>query len=520
MTGRAITAWFVSLAVALGVAGCQCGPDPTTTPATAPLKGSPRPNVLLVVLDTVRADRLSLHGHDRPTSPNLDALASEGTWFARAYSPGMWTVPSHASLFTGLPVSTHGVNASHKWLDHRFVTLAEVLRDAGYGTYALSANPFLQAHTNLVQGFVDVQHPWKAPLRRRATKHTLGKIDPADASNSLGPAWTAGRYDSGRSVDRAKDLGPVAAEALGAWVDGREGPWFAFLNLMEAHTPRAPSRASREAVSGSPEAIARQLSTDQSDGLQLAYTVGLHEYDDASLEAIAQTYDAAVRDADAALGAVIEALRARGVLDDTLVVVTSDHGEHLGEHHLLGHKFSVYSPLVHVPLVLRMPGVVPVAQRDEVVSTLGVLATVLSRVGVALPDGTASRDLLAPDPYGGQAGSELVAATPRALARLSAVHPEFDPSPWLRTWSRLQTAQASCLERSDGHHEAYSWPADPREQAPLDEVAGVGACEAHSAWKRDLVPYDASLAGPEDPTAPSLPEAMKEQLEALGYVDP
>jgi len=496
--------------------GCRCG-DPAR-PVVEDLPS--RPHVLFVVLDTVRADRLSLHGHPAPTSPHLEALAAEGQWFRHALSPGMWTVPSHASLFTGLPVTTHGVSAKRKWLDHGHTTLAEALRDAGYATWLLSANPFLQAHTNLVQGFDAVRHPWKKPLRRAATRHTLGKLHPDDASNSLGPKWQPGRYDSGRSVDRAKDMGPVAAEALGQWLDTVDGPWFAFVNLMEAHTPRVPSQASREAVSPGPEAIARQLRTDQSDGTQLAYTVGKQSYEAPSLEAIAQTYDAAVRDADAALGALVDTLRARGLLDDTLIVVTSDHGEHLGEHGLLGHKFSVYSPLVHVPLVLRHPATVPVGVRDEVVSTLGIMATILARAGVDLPEGTASHDLLQPDPYLGQAGSELVAATPRALSRLAKVHPDFDPTPWLRTWSRLQDEGHTCLERSDGHLALYDWRRDPLEASPQADAAQSPTCRALHTWVHELRAYDPSLAGPEDPAVPHLPDDMKSRLEALGYVDP
>lgn len=500
------------------LAGCTCADGPVE-PGAAPSPGA-RPNVLFVVLDTVRADRLSLHGHDQPTSPHLEALAREGQWFRHALSPGMWTLPSHASLFTGLPVTTHGVSAERKWLDHHHVTLAEVLKDAGYATWLLSANPFLQGHTNLVQGFDTVLHPWKRPLRKAATRHTLGKLEPEDRSNSLGPRWTPGRYDSGRSVDRAKDMGPVAGRALGAWVDAQQGPWFAFVNLMEAHTPRVPTRSSREAVSEGEADIARQLSTDQSDGLQLAYTVGLHEYDDASMHALAQTYDAAVRDADATLGALVEALRVRGILDDTVVVVTSDHGEHLGEHHLLGHKFSVYSPLVHVPLVIRHPASVPAKARDEVVSTMGVMATILARVGVPTPPGTASRDLLAPDPYEGRAGSELVAATPRALSRLAKVHPDFDPSPWLRTWSRIQDREHTCLHRSDGHQALYDWRQDPLEQSPQPDPATSETCRALQAWVAALRPYDPTRAGPDDPATPSLPPDERARLEALGYVDP
>lgn len=508
--------WIVLAAGALALWWAAAGTPPPG--GAAPPADGRRPNVLIVVLDTVRADRLALYGHGADTSPRLSAFAEGAVVFRRAVSPGMWTVPSHASLFTGLPVSAHGTHATHKWLDHRFVTLAEVFSAAGAPTFLFSANPFLQGPTNLTQGFEATAYPWAPPWRRKAAAWTGSKLLQDDASNALGPRWRAGPYDSPRAADRMKDAGPVAAEALGAFIDGADAPWFAVVNLMEAHTPRVPSRAAREAVSGA-SAITAQLALDQSDGRQLAHTVGVPQFDDADLDVIAQVYDAAVRDADAAFGDLVDALTARGVLDDTLVVVVSDHGEHLGEDGLLGHKFSVRAPLVQVPLLLCHPSLAP-AVRPEVVSVLGVFATVVGVAGVpaAVPD--TSRDLRGPDPYGGVAVTELLSATPRALARVGAVHPNLDWTPFLRPWVGVETASLRCMTAADG--ERVLRPVGP-DGRPVVRAVDTGeadaVCAGAAAWRATFAPYDPTEAGPDDKREVTLPAATRAQLEALGYLE-
>src|SRR5690606_6592829 len=129
--------------------------------------------------------------------------------------------PSHASLFTGLPVRAHGTDAQHKWLDHRFVTLAEHLGASGYDSYLFSANPYLSPHTNLTQGFATVEHPWSPRWKAAARRATMGKVMAEDASNTLAPRWVPTIYPTGRSKDRVKDAGPVAAQALNTWLDER-----------------------------------------------------------------------------------------------------------------------------------------------------------------------------------------------------------------------------------------------------------------------------------------------------------
>ena len=149
-----------------GAGGCSSPtPEPVepAPPVAAPVvpPSDDRPNVLIVVWDTVRADRMSLYGYGRPTTPKLDAWAKDAVVFERATSPGMWTLPSHASMFTGLRQTEHGAKPSWRWLDHRFDTLAELLDGAGYDTFAFSSNLIASPMTNLTQGFETVHTTYK-----------------------------------------------------------------------------------------------------------------------------------------------------------------------------------------------------------------------------------------------------------------------------------------------------------------------------------------------------------------------
>ena len=200
--------------------------------------GDPQ-NVLILLWDTVRADRMSVYGHDRPTTPYLEQLAEESLVFERAVSPAIWTVPSHASLFTGLPASTHGCHALWTWLDGHHVTLAEWLGEKGYETYLFSSNIYVEDKTNLTQGFTtrhySYKEPWKAPARKAASQKLLAK----DRSTEISPGF---RSSSSRALGWGKLClktrhqsrnGPCYRGSM----SGSDKPFFAFVNLMEAQVP-------------------------------------------------------------------------------------------------------------------------------------------------------------------------------------------------------------------------------------------------------------------------------------------
>ena len=292
------------------------------------------PNVLIIVWDTVRAASLSLYGHIRPTTPTLERLAAESTVFDQAFSPSPWTLPGHASLFTGH--QPHEVSASwYARLDDTEPTLAEAFRSLGHATGGFVANHHYTSYdSGLARGFDvyrDYRLSWAQFLAASAFSQTPsgGRLV---RSRSLGEAWSAVRaFNWWVDVKRGSDRKHSAElnEQLLSWLDSLDGqPFFGFLNYFDAH-----------ASYWSPPEYKRF-----GDGPEGAY-------------------EAAIAYQDAQLDLLLEQLERRGVLDNTILVFTSDHGELFGEHGLHGHAHNLYLPVLHVPLLIRYPGGVPAGTR-------------------------------------------------------------------------------------------------------------------------------------------------------------
>lgn len=520
---RQTPTWAVSTAVgvaALLAAATLLWPRPEPT----------RPNVLLVVWDTVRADHLSLYGYGRPTTPKLEAWAADATVYERAWSPAMWTLPSHAAMFTGLPASSHGAHGGHRWLDERYETLAETLHDAGYDTAALSSNVFASPMANLTQGFQAVQTSYPRrkgedrALVEAARRHSGRKRIERDASSEISPAFTGDRRD-GWSRAAFKDAAPVLVDALFGWLDDRaepERPWFAFLNLMEAHTPRIPSEAARAALL-EPDVLERGLQTDASLFAFNEYIVGRRTYSEPELEAIRGVYDATLRELDDATAALIDRLEARGDLDDTVVILVSDHGESLGEHGLFEHRYGVWETLLHVPLVVRWPGRAPAGRVAEPVSTLDVYATVLDAAEVPAPRQTPSRSLLGRQPHAPVLFAEMIDPFIAPLRHALRAHPDVDPTPFARSYAVVREGADKLIVASDGGRLLFDLHADPgelrdRSEAEPDRVRALE--EAHAAWLERQVPYDPAGATERDRKgAKARSMGTQQMLEALGYAE-
>lgn len=305
-----------------------------------------RPNVLLVSIDTLRADSLSLYGAKRPTSPHLDAFAADALVFERALSTSTWTLPSHGSLFTGLLPDRHALLSIHDRLSERALTVAERLRRLGYRTAAFTDGGFLHPRWGLSRGF----DRWDV---------------------TPGQAW------------QPKDVAVIAGQASRWLQENRFAPFFLFVHTYETHQPYRDREgfAERFLPPGAPRGDSPNVV-----GLDAANLSA------AELERIRALYDAGVSRADHFLGALLEELARSGRLDDTAVIVTSDHGEELGDHGRFEHALGrVWDECVHVPLIVRPPGGVapdldPAARRPRVpVTSLDVAPTILAWAGAADP---------------------------------------------------------------------------------------------------------------------------------------
>jgi arylsulfatase A-like enzyme len=331
-----------------------------------------RPNVVLVVWDTCRADRLSAYGHPRPTTPRLEEFARRGVRYARAFTPAPWTAPAHASLFSGLALHRHGLEVGRGDRVHPSVPLlAETLRNAGYQTAGFSANAYVSSLTGLSRGF-----QWFETVHDPVTE----------------------AHDADRLL-----------RSVRAWLEvrrpdpAREGPFFLFFNFMDTHLPLAPSRVDVDAVRG-PEVTETDLFAGSrvDPARALLHLLGVVRVDGSALRGLRARYDGAARHLDRRTGELLDLLREKGFLGDALVVVTSDHGENLGEHGQLDHRLSMYDTLLHVPLVVHRPGRYEGGGVVEAeVSLMDVHPTVLAEAGVPVPPG-AGLDARPLPPRGGE----------------------------------------------------------------------------------------------------------------------
>lgn len=447
----------------LGVAGTfgyLSSPRPVREPVKVDAGQAPAaprpPNVLLITLDTVRAQNLSLYGYPRQTTPNLDRFAAGGVVFDRAFSTAPWTLPSHGSLMTGR--WPHELSAGYDSpLDDSHPTLAEHLARLGYDTAGFVGNlGYCSYATGLGRGFAHYED-YPRSAGQIASSSTLGRA-------------VAGNFRLRRLVGNDQHLNRVTAEDLNrrvlTWLSDRgPSPFFVFINYFDAHEPYLPPppfdrRFGDARLRGQLSPLHRWL-WDVSVAHRPLTAEEIREETDA--------YDGALAYLDDRLGALFVELKARHLLDDTIVVITSDHGEELGEHGLFDHGYSLYRQELQVPLVVVMPGRQTAGRRVGLpVSLRDVPASIVD----AIAPGTASPfpgDSLAPlwTARGvRQDGEERPRSTPLSEVRAVTGQPDWFPASKGDMESVVHLG-FHYIKHSDGSEELYRIDDDAEERTNL-----------------------------------------------------
>jgi arylsulfatase A-like enzyme len=327
-----------------------------------------RINLVLITIDTLRADHLSAYGYPRATSPHFDALAKESILYRRAFSHASETNPSLSSLMTGhYPHETKVLRIVYR-LPEGARTLAELLHEHGWRTGAVVSNSFLSRRSGFEQGFedyddelVEVKQKWPGP-ERGAQETTVAAI-----------RWLRAHADE---------------------------PFFLWVHYMDPHAPYLPPSPYDKVFAGEPLGKDRELvmlpPNERVGGIPQNSELGDHR----SLQYYIAQYDGEIRYMDEWLGKLLDEVRALKLLEKTLFIVTADHGEGMGEHnHYFSHQEFVYTTLTHVPLLIRLPG--PTRQGQQIsipVGLVDVMPTVLDLLQVRPPDSLANRSLLHPVP--------------------------------------------------------------------------------------------------------------------------
>ena len=334
-----------------------------------------RPNIMLISIDTLRADHLSCYGYHRETTPHIDRIAAEGIRYTNAYSTAVWTPPAHASMLTGLYPAQHGVVDQNRLADD-IPTIAEVLKHHGYHTAGFVNNSQVGELVGLDRGHDDFYEIWRGLQRKQVFKRALHKIlelsgyadHGATETNRLIARWLAGKWN-------------------------HDKPFYIFAHYIDAHNPlKAPHPFRFKYLDRN---LRQQVDMKKiwrvADNPLICLTDGF-QLNDIEREALAALYDEEISYLDHKIGELYRWLKDGGLLDNTLLVITADHGEHLGEHGLYSHVASLHEPVVHIPMILYYPAVVGTGiEREPFMQLTDILPTVLSAAQIDYQHG----DLLA-----------------------------------------------------------------------------------------------------------------------------
>lgn len=421
-----------------------------------------RPNIILITLDTTRVDRLGCYGYTRPTSPNIDELARDSIVYDRAIAPSSWTLPSHASLFTGKFTSSHGarydpngplrltnaIEGPQAWQQYRArplapneLTLAEILRQKGYATGAVVGGPWLKQIFGLDKGFEYYDDAQISTLRGRL----------------------------------ARDVTIAAAD----WLETVHSKQFLlFLNYFDPHFPYMP-----------PDGFATAFLPENTNLSDRPHT--LHQ--------INALYDAEILYMDHHIGQLLQKLKTDTLYDNTLIIMTADHGELLGEHGETGHGHYLYQEELHVPLLVKHPAAeVPPHRTSEPVQLNDIFAMILGRLGIDLPDGIQAD--IPPE-----IEHPIVAETYPLDFMCKQGH-----------WQAIFKGDFKFIWNNKGCHQLFNLQDDPHEMVNLAIAEPQKAAGMQSELKR----YLQQLPGPGHVlTSQEVDEEIKQALKSLGYVD-
>jgi choline-sulfatase len=453
-------------------------------------------NVLLISIDSLRADHLYSYGYYRETSPNLDRLAAGGALFETMVADSSWTLPSHMTLLTGLSSRVHGVVLDDRRLDPARITLAELLRRQGYRTEAFVSADYVHPVFGFDQGF-----------ERYAV---LGDSIYDEAGFSmeklqLDPEWQT-RFEKHEGASHRTQFSDELSELVrDALVRLAGEPFFLFVHMFDVHYDYNP-----------PEEYWRKFSPDyRGDFDPVGYASNPRVHRDMAredLEQVRTLYDGEILWTDTHIGIMLDALADAGLEDHTLVVVIGDHGEEFFEHGFKGHRKTLFDEQLLVPFILRLPEVIPAGRRLRMQARMiDVMPTILDIAGLEVPDEAMGESLL---PY-------VRAELPEA--DLPAVSYLFRPGRYELTALRhpgsklLQIRKLKAEQRVKwGHYDLARQPAEDRA-----ELSGPAFERAFAELDELLSQEDVLRARLEtgSDNSVSLPASMRESLESLGYVE-
>jgi len=461
-----------------------------------------KPNIILISIDTLRSDHLSCYGYSRTTTPNIDRIAEGGVMFKNAYSTAVWTPPAHASMLTGYYPSQHQVVHQNK-LNDDIPTIAQVLKKRGYHTAGFVNNSQVGELVGLAKGHDAFYEIWKGFSRNQVLKLGAHKI----------------RKFLGYADDGAARTNQLAFNWLRkGW--NQEQPFYMFIHHIDAHNPlKAPRPFLFHFLSQERRAQVDMEKIWKVADNPLACFTDEIQLNEVELQALTALYDEEIRYVDHIIGQLVTLLEEMKVFDDTLFILTADHGEHLGEHGMYSHVASLYEPIVHIPFLMRYPRVLSPEVREDYIQLVDIFPTISAACNSELSDSNLpGKNLLEPNNDGDDRllFAEWEGRIPFFVKdRLNdnnrkRITEQFSNKKWM-----CRRGDFKLISDERGNYELYNTVTDPDEKDNLnsEQPSVFGQLrEKLEEWK------SAASSTHSADTYEYKDERLKKHLKALGYL--
>ncbi len=485
------------------------------------------PNIVLVVMDTARAEDVPLMDGNSGAVPQLQNIADGGTTFTNAFASAPWTLPSHASLFTGTYASKHGAHAANKRLDRNSATLAETFAASGYDTVGISNNTWISEEFGFMRGFETFHRTWQYVQ----SETDLGKVARTTEGVEMvrelltqltngNPLINVANAVYGKFLRKQEDDGAKQTnKRISEWLDSREDdrPFFLFANYLEPHLEYRPPKDQAEQFLPDDCSFEEAMDVPQD---AWGYITGKVDLADRDFEILRALYRAEISYLDERIGELRRLLEQAGEWENTVFVVTGDHGENIGDHRLMDHQYCLYDTLLHVPLLIHGGPFTGGKSNHDLVQLVDLAPTLLDIAGIDAPQ--LRKQLQGrsfhPDsssPPREYAIAEYMAPQPsmealeKRVGSLPSEVQEYD-----RSLRAIRTTDYKLIRGSDGHEEFYRVDSDPGETTNL----AAESPESMRELEAELDSWLESFEHAEIEGSVSMDRDTKDRLEDLGYL--
>lgn len=480
-------------------------------------------NVVLLIMDTARVS--AVNTVLSTTSPPHGESIADGVRFSQAYCSAPWTLPSHASLFTGTTSSKHGAHAGHKHLDDTLTTLPEILQTHDYETVAVSNNTWISEEFGFDWGFETFYKTWQyvqsdTDLGRIARQEEgLDKLTEATKAIFDGnPITNLTNAIYGQFFRKTEDDGVARTnEWIEDWLTARDDsrPFFLFVNYLEPHLEyRPPEKHAKEHL---PEGVTYEEAMEISQDAW-GYIADKVEMTDDDFEILRALYRAEIAYLEEKIAEIVDLLKAEGEWEDTLFIVTSDHGENIGDHGLMDHQYALYDTLLHVPLFVH-GGPFEDDEIDDLVQLIDIPLTILAVLDIDAPDAREQFQGISFHPDAGETREYAVAEYIAPQPSMDALEKRVGELPdhvgkYDRSLRAIRTDQYKYICGSDGSQELYDIQADPGEATNIAEDNDGIVADLDARLNDWLDSFE--HADPDGEV--SMDDDTKARLEDLGYL--